>query len=75
MKNAVFEYLGWIGTALVLTGYYFNANLNPSSWILWIVGNFFIGLYCFKKEAHPTAIMSFILVLMSIYGYVNWMAK
>ena len=65
--------LGWIGALFVLVGYYLNANQMISSWLVWVVGNTLIGIYCLKKEAYPTAVMSFVLVILNIYGYFNWL--
>ena len=67
--------LGWMGALLVLLGYYLNANEFIQSWLVWIVGNTLIGIYCFNKEAYPTAAMSFALVILNIYGYFNWLDK
>lgn len=64
--------MGWVGAILVLYGYYLNANMDPSSWLTWIVGNSLIGYYCLNKEAYPTAAMSFVLVFMNVYGYMTW---
>ena len=66
------NWIGWVGVVLVLVGYYLNANKFSESWIVWIIGNLMVGLYSYKKEAYPTAAMSFILVIVSIYGYLNW---
>ena len=65
--------LGWIGALLVLLGYYLNANGSIESWPVWAVGNLFIGKYCLNKGAYPTAVMSFILVILNIYGYFKWL--
>jgi len=65
--------LGWLGALLVLFGYFLNANGSIESWLVWVVGNLFIGKYCLDKKAYPTAIMSFILVIINIYGYFRWL--
>ena len=65
--------LGWVGAILVLLGYFLNANGLIESWPVWVVGNLFIGKYCLDKKAYPTAIMSFILVIINIYGYFRWL--
>ena len=65
--------LGWLGGLLIFYGYYLNANKDPNGWIVWGVGNFLVGFYCFQKEAYATAFMSFALVLMNIYGYFSWL--
>ena len=64
--------LGWIGAVFVLIGYFLNANMNSMSWRIWGVGNTFIGSYCLNKKAYPTAVMSFILVIINLYGYLKW---
>ena len=64
--------LGWLGSFLVLYGYYLNANMSEYCWPVWIVGNIFVGLYCVERKAWPTVVMSFALVIMNIYGYIKW---
>lgn len=66
------EIAGWIGAAMILFGYYLNANMYTSSWLVWTLGNAIVGVYCLNKKAYPTAVMSFILVIMNIYGYFKW---
>ena len=75
MKH-IFEHhaLGWIGAFLVLFGYYLNAHMNEYCWLTWLVGNGMVGFYCVEKRAYPTAAMSFALVAMNIYGYINWVS-
>ena len=65
--------LGWVGAVLVLIGYFLNANMNPISWLVWILGNTVIGVYCLNKQAYPTAVMSFALVIINVYGYIRWL--
>jgi len=64
--------LGWVGTILVLYGYYLNANMNDSCWPIWLIGNLMVGFYCIERKAYPTAVMSFALVAMNVYGYLKW---
>tara|TARA_R100000808_G_scaffold24603_2_gene57115 strand:- start:256 stop:477 length:222 start_codon:yes stop_codon:yes gene_type:complete len=73
MTEPVKNYFGWIGTFLVLIGYYLNANQITLCWPVWIIGNFLVGIYSLQKEAYPTAVLSFTLVIMSIYGYFKWL--
>ena len=65
-------YLGWVGVAFVLAGYYFMAKKDISAWILWFIGNIFIGLYSYVIGAHPTVILSVALVIMNVYGFITW---
>ena len=34
-----------------------------------------VGFYCLRNKAYPTAVMSFVLLLMNIYGFINWLDK
>ena len=64
--------LGWIGFGFVLLGYYLNANMYVSCWLVWAVGNLCVGKYCLDKEAYAAATMSFVLIFLNIYGYFSW---
>jgi len=64
--------MGWVGASLVVFGYYLNANGLAISWIIWIAGNLMVGMYSLTKKAYSTAVMSFIITLMNIYGYYSW---
>jgi nicotinamide riboside transporter PnuC len=72
IKNPTINLLGWIGAMMVLIGYYLNAHQYISSWIIWIIGNGMVGAYSIHKNAYPTAAMSFIIMIASIYGYLSW---
>lgn len=67
------DLLGWLGALFVVFGYYLNANESIESWPVWIVGNLFIGKHCLDKKAYPAAVMSFVLVVLNIYGYFKWL--
>ena len=64
--------LGWAGVAFVLVGYYFMAKKDISAWILWFIGNIFIGLYSYIIGAYPTVFLSAALVAMNVYGFAKW---
>ena len=66
------KWVGWTGAFLVIFGYVLNANMYSSSWLIWMIGNAMVGAYSLTKQAYPTAVMSFIIILMNIYGYFNW---
>tara|TARA_Y100000361_G_scaffold149411_1_gene163627 strand:- start:47 stop:274 length:228 start_codon:yes stop_codon:yes gene_type:complete len=63
---------GWIGVALIIIGYYFNANQMPICWVIWFAGNILMGSYCCYKKTYPPAVLSFLIAVMNIYGYVSW---
>jgi hypothetical protein len=64
--------LGCLGAALVLVGYYLNANEMFSCWAVWILGNSLVGAHCMQKKVYSTAVISFCLVVMNIHGYYKW---
>ncbi len=64
--------VGWLGAFFVVLGYYFNANELAISWLIWILGNTMVGLYSITIKAYSTALMSFVIMLMNIYGYFSW---
>ena len=68
------KWIGWLGALLVILGYYLNANAIISSWLVWMVGNALVGIYSIYKKAYSTALMSFIIMIMNIYGYVSWLS-
>ena len=63
---------GWLGASLVIIGYYLNANEFISSWLVWFTGNLLVGIFSLYKKAYSTAIMSFIIMVMNVYGYLQW---
>lgn len=67
-----YEIIGWMGAGLVVFGYYLNANQCLSSWLVWIVGNLLVAGYSIHKKAWSTAVMSLIITVMNIYGYLTW---
>ena len=71
-KPEKWKWAGWAGAFFVILGYYLNANLYDSCWGVWIVGNLMVAGYCLSKEAYPTAVMSLVIVIMNIYGLLQW---
>ena len=72
-EKKIWERLGWLGAGLVVFGYYLNANLCLSSWLVWVVGNSLVAGYSLYKKAYPTAVMSLVIALINIYGYWKWL--
>jgi len=66
------EYLGWFATGILLVGYYLNAKQNISSWILWFIGNSLMTFYAYAIQSYSVVFLSIILVIMNVYGYLNW---
>ena len=74
ISKITWKYIGWLGASLVIVGYYHNANGLTASWVVWFTGNLFVGLYSIYKKAYSTAAMSFIIMAMNIYGYLQWIS-
>ena len=74
ISKITWKYIGWVGASLVIVGYYLNANGLTASWLVWFTGNLFVGLYSIYKKAYSTAAMSFIIMAMNIYGYLQWIS-
>ena len=71
-NSNIWKKIGWLGASFVVLGYYFNANELAISWLIWILGNTMVGFYSLTVKAYSTAMMSFIITLMNIYGYFSW---
>lgn len=70
--DKIAERVGWVGAFLVVFGYYLNAHYCLSSWLVWVIGNLCVAGYSLYKKAYPTALMSFVIAMMNIYGYFSW---
>ena len=66
------EFIGWGSMALIVLGYYLNANQMISCFPVWLAGNIMMGTYCCLKETYPPAILSFAIAILNIYGYISW---
>ncbi len=72
MPEINIEWLGWIATALLLVGYYLNANKNIISWFFWFFGNTIMLIYAMLIQSYSVAFLSVFLMGMNIYGYISW---
>ena len=72
MSEINIEWLGWTATALLLVGYYLNANKNIISWFFWFFGNTIMLIYAMLIQSYSVAFLSVFLMGMNIYGYISW---
>ena len=72
MPEINIEWLGWVATALLLVGYYLNANKNIISWFFWFFGNTIMLIYAMLIQSYSVAFLSVFLMGMNIYGYISW---
>ncbi len=66
------EILGWIATAILLFGYWANAQQKLYSWIIWMIGNSLMLIYAFLINSSSVMFLSIVLIGMNLYGYFNW---
>ena len=66
---------GWIGTLMILLGYYLNAKKKTSSWYVWFIGNMFMFIYSMGIQAFPQVALAVVLMGLNIYGYIQWKNK
>ena len=66
------ELIGWVATALLLIGYYLNANKQISSWSFWFIGNATMLAYALLIQSYSVACLSLALMGLNIYGYISW---
>ncbi len=71
-KERLWDYIGWFSIALIILGYYLNANQDISCFVIWFIGNIFMGSYCYSKGTYPPAMLSFGIAILNIYGYLSW---
>ena len=72
MEGSIIDMIGWLGFALILLGYYFNAKKKLYCFYIWGLGNMVYILYGFIINAIPIMAMWVIVLIIKIYGYLNW---
>lgn len=66
------EAFGWVGTALVLLGYFFNAQAKYyTAMVTWIVGDILWITYDIVREIYPHLTLCVVVVLINLYGIYN----
>ena len=66
------ESIGWSGAIYVVVGYSLNANHIVYCWPIWVLGNAMIATYSCHKKAYSTMVMSLVILIMNIYGWISW---
>lgn len=66
------ELLGWVSTALVLSGYICNANrLVTYAMISWIIGDIGWVIYDLYIDNISHLVLSFVIISINLYGMYN----
>ena len=66
------EIIGWIISAVSLTGVVLNIKKKRVCFILWTFTNAFWCGYDIYKEAYPQAVLFFVYFLLAIWGIIEW---
>ena len=72
MEGSIIDMIGWLGFALILLGYYFNAKKKLYCFYILGLGNMVYILHGFIINAIPIMAMSVFVLIINIYGYLNW---
>ena len=66
------ELIGWIGFLYLTIGYILNAKKEISCFFFWIIGNILLMSYAIVIKSNPQIATAFIVLIMNLYGYVEW---
>ena len=73
MSESIYiESLGWLGFSLILIGYFLNAKKQIICFPIWALGNICHIIYGYILGAYPIMAMSFFILGINLYGYINW---
>lgn len=66
------ELLGWLGTSLILLGYFLNAKARYyAAMMVWIIGDIVWISYDVVREIYPHLALSSIVIFINVYGIYN----
>jgi|TARA_Y100000992_G_C20823339_1_gene285895 hypothetical protein len=66
------DLIGWIGTVMIIFGYYFNAKKIKTCFIIWGLGNVAFLIYAILIDAPPQIAISIFVIVMNVYGFKEW---
>ncbi len=66
------DLIGWVGTTMIVFGYYFNAKKLKTCFIIWGLGNVAFLIYALLINAPPQVAISIFVIGMNFYGYREW---
>ena len=70
--NVEYDWIGWIGTVMIIFGYYFNAKKIKTCFIIWGLGNVAFLIYAYLIDAPPQIAISAFVIGMNVFGYRQW---
>ena len=69
------EVLGWLGFVGLIIGYILNAKKSVSCFYVWGLGNILMMIYAVMIDSNPQVATAFVVLLMNVYGYIEWTKK
>ena len=69
------EIIGWIGFLYLIIGYILNARKQISCFFFWGIGNILMIVYAIIINANPQIATAVIVLIMNVYGYIEWKRK
>ena len=69
------DVIGWIGFLYLIIGYILNAKKSISCFYFWGFGNILMIIYAILIDSNPQVATAIVVLLMNVYGYIEWKRK
>tara|TARA_Y100000401_G_C8211441_1_gene168642 strand:- start:50 stop:265 length:216 start_codon:yes stop_codon:yes gene_type:complete len=69
------EVIGWLGFVSLIIGYILNAKKSITCFYVWGLGNILMTIYAVMIDSNPQVATALVVLLMNVYGYIEWTKK
>ena len=69
------ELIGWLGFVNLIIGYILNAKKSITCFYFWAIGNILMITYAVIIGSNPQIATAVIVLIMNVYGYIEWKRK
>ncbi len=69
------EVIGWLGFVSLIIGYILNAKKSITCFYVWGLGNILMMIYAVMIDSNPQVATALVVLLMNVYGYIEWTKK
>tara|TARA_Y100001937_G_C7133166_1_gene338596 strand:+ start:703 stop:918 length:216 start_codon:yes stop_codon:yes gene_type:complete len=69
------EVIGWLGFVGLIIGYILNAKKSITCFYVWGLGNILMMVYAVMIDSNPQVATALVVLLMNVYGYIEWTKK
>ena len=69
------EVIGWLGFIGLIIGYILNAKKSITCFYVWGLGNILMMIYAVMIDSSPQVATALVVLLMNVYGYIEWTKK